>query len=235
MDPIVALPKWLRRILRAYAERKGLRSPFDTSRVDTVWIDVGAHLGEGTLSAALESPNLLVFAFEPNWALARQLMGRAANFVVLPIAMSDKDGYADFFINTYDESSSLARMVPSGLSHWGDFDLAVAAKVVVPTMRVDTFMGLAGLHEVDYLKVDAEGTDLKVVRSAGNRLRDIRKVTLEVDVAPERLYEGAPSSGDVMAFMSEHGFRLAASESQNAGRQTNLTFECSLVGVTVHK
>jgi FkbM family methyltransferase len=211
-------------VVRNYIESRGFISVFDASKVDTFWIDVGAHLGEGTLGVALHNPNVLVYAFEPNWVLARQIMARAANFVVLPMAVSDVDGYADFFINACDGSSSLRRMEESGKVHWKDFDYTVETKVVVQTIRLDTFMKLADIRSIDYLKVDAEGVDLRVLQSAGGRLKDIKRIMLEVDVAPDRLYEGAPGRDQVMEFMTKSGFELVHSESQNAGRQENLTF-----------
>lgn len=224
MDPVAILPKWLKRMAREYLERRGFTRVLDRSKVDTIWIDVGAHLGQGTLEAARENPRLLVFAFEPNWTLARQIMARAANFVVLPMAVSDNDGFADFFVNSSDVSSSLVRMEESGLAHWKDLDLTVQSKVVVPTIRLDTFMRLSDLRRVDYLKVDAEGVDLKVVQSAGDRLKDIRQIKLEVDVAPNHLYREAPSRDEVITFMLNRGFKLIETETQNDGRQENLTF-----------
>lgn len=224
MNPIVLLPKWMRRAGREYLERSGFTRILDRSDVESIWIDVGAHLGEGTLDAAFDDPRLLVFAFEPNWNLARRIMGRAANFVVLPMAVSDVDGFAEFFINSSDGSSSLVRMEESGLGHWKDLDLTVQSKVLVPTIRLDTFMKLSDLPRVDYLKVDAEGVDLKVVKSAGNRLIDIAEIKVEVDVAPDRLYQGAPGRDEVIAFMVGAGFRHTRTESQNDGRQENLTF-----------
>ena len=185
---------------------------------------MGAHLGEGTLNAATHNPNLLVFAFEPNWVLARQIMGRSANFVVLPMAVSDSDGYADFFINASDGSSSLVRMAESGMRHWEDFNYRVTSKIVVQTIRLDTFMNLVDLRTVDYLEIDAEGVNLRVVKSAGDRLKDIKKIMLEVDIAPDPLYQGAPAHDEVMSFMTESGFALVDCESQNADRQENLTF-----------
>ena len=126
-----------------------------------VWIDVGAHLGETTLGAATRNPGLLVFAFEPNWDLARQIMGKAANFVVLPMAVSGTDGVATFFVNAEDGSSSLLRINDDLVEKWkGRMDLRVKEKVLVPTIRLDTFLRRMNLRRVDYLKVDAEGTDL---------------------------------------------------------------------------
>ena len=198
------------------------------TRFESVWVDVGAHLGERTIQAAISNPNLLVFAFEPNWKAACRIMGRAANYVVLPMAVSDSDGSADFFVNSNEESSSLAVMEQSGLAHWRDIDLSVAEQRTVPTIRLDTFMQRAGLRRIDYLKIDAEGMDLNVVRSAGERLKDIRKIMLEVDVAPDVLYRGAPRRSEVVEFMVANGFILTGSESQSSGRQENLTFTAAV-------
>jgi len=223
MDFVDALPKWSRRLIRGSLERRGLIA-ISRGEAKRVWIDVGAHLGEGTLDEALRDPNLLVYAFEPNWALARRIMARAANFVVLPMAVSDTDGFADFFINIADGTSSLARMEESGIAHWKHSRFAVKSTVTVQTIRLDTFMALADLRTIDYLKIDAEGVDLKVVKSAGDRLRDINKITLEVDIGPDRLYEGAPGHREVVDFMLQSGFESVGSDQQNFGLQENLTF-----------
>lgn len=230
MDPIAVLPKWCKQLAGDYLQKRGLRPAFDPGKADMIWVDVGAHLGEITLGEALRNNKLLVFAFEPNWFLARRVMGRAANFVVLPIAVSDRDGYADFFINSSDGSSSLVKMSESGMAHWKDFNYTIKSTQVVQTIRLDTFMRLADLRHIDYLKVDAEGVDLRIIRSAGDRLKDIRRVTLEVDVAPDPLYEGAPTRDEVLDFMVKNGFQLVGSELQNANRQENLTFASRSMG-----
>lgn len=140
------------------------------------------------------------------------------------MAVSDSDGYADFFINTRDGASSLARMEDSGIAHWKHSKFAVKSTVVVQTIRLDTFMDLASLRMIDYLKIDAEGVDFRVVKSAGDRLRDIHKITLEVDIAQDRLYQGAPGHDEVVEFMRNSGFDPVGSEQQNFGLQENLTF-----------
>jgi FkbM family methyltransferase len=195
-----------------------------------VWIDVGAHLGETTLDAATRNPSLLVFAFEPNWELARQIMGKAANFVVLPMAVSGSDGVATFSVNAEDGSSSLLSIKEDFVEKWkGRIDLRVKEKVLVPTIRLDTFLRRMNLRRVDYLKVDAEGTDLQVIQSAGERLRDIRKIKAEVELGENLAFYGASTREEMIAFMDGRGFKLIATEDQNEGRQQNLTFISRLV------
>src|SRR5438309_7822870 len=109
----------------------------------------------------------------------------------------------------------------------GGETLHVKAQLTVPTIRLDTFMNLFNITLVDFLKVDAQGMDLAVIRSAGSRLRDIGRITLEVDLSPKPLYSGAASKREVLEFMSSAGFRLASAESQTHGQEENLTFECT--------
>ena len=61
-------------------------------------------------------------------------------------------------------------------------DCATSAEVrTVPCISLKhVIKDWLGGHEVWFLKVDAEGADLAVVQSAGNMLRKIRHIQLEV-------------------------------------------------------
>jgi FkbM family methyltransferase len=197
----------------------------ERSGIHGTWIDVGAHSGEKTLSHARLNPNLRVFAFEPNLRVAARLMGAASNFLVIPVALAETDGVAEFHINAFEAASSLLPLNQEGLQSWIGRELLKAeATVIVPTMRLDTFMNLAGIDTVDFLKVDAQGMDLAVIKSAGLRLQDIAKLTLEVAVTEPAIYSGAPSKTDVLAFLNEAGFVLVDVEKQTYGQEENLTF-----------
>lgn len=189
------------------------------------WIDVGAHLGEFTMGYAQSNPALTVFAFEPNWSVARKIMGRSANFMVFPMAVAEHDGLADFHVNTANHTSSLLPFDPEGLEKWKSSEsLRVEATIRVPTIRLDTFMNLMGLTAVDHLKIDAQGADLAVVRSAGSRLRDIQNIKLEVDVNPVRLYQGSAAREETVGYLESQGFSLSSVETQSDGQEENLTF-----------
>ena len=190
-----------------------------------MWIDVGAHEGETTLPFAARDPWLLVYAFEPDLRVASRVMGRLRNFVVLPVAIAEKDGSAQLNVNAYEQSSSLLRPDPAGVRQWvTDAHFEVIGAMTVPTMRLDTFMDRAGLKRVDYLKIDAQGLDLEVLSSAGERLRDVEKVQVEATTASYRQYEGAPDKDEIVEFMESRGFRLTGEELQSQGQEANLTF-----------
>jgi hypothetical protein len=107
----------------------------------------------------------------------------------------------------------------------GDQGINVVSRTIVPTIRLDTFMNLAGIQTVDYLKIDPQGADLSVVKSPGDRVRDLRKIYLELSVTPFPDYHGAANKGEVIEYLAARGFKLAAVESQSNGQEENLTFE----------
>jgi len=190
-----------------------------------IWIDVGAHLGEKTLAAAERDPILRVYAFEPNLAVAKQLIGRLANFIVLPMAVAERDGCVDFHLNAFAAASSLLPFNPDGLRRWaGGEVLRVERTIAVPAIRLDTFMELMAIEQVEFLKIDAQGADLAVVRSAGGRLRDIERLALEVQVAAVPLYEGGSERWAVVEYLTSRGFALASAERQSLDQEENLVF-----------
>ncbi len=195
-------------------------------RYRSVWIDVGAHEGETTIGAAAARRDLIVYAFEPNLAVAARTMGRLANFVMIPMAVALEDGSAELKISAFDASSSLLDIDPGVAERWigGGSDLDVVERITVPTIRLDTFMKRAGIEHVDFLKIDAQGADLDVVKSAGNRLRDIARVKLEVTKG-RQLYRGAADAAAAVDYMKAHGFALIAQDEQSHGQEENLTFE----------
>lgn len=152
-------------------------------------------------------------------------MGRLRNYVVLPIAIAERDGSAELNLNAYEQSSSLLPADEEGVKRWiTEQKFKVVGSVTVPTMRLDTFMNRAGIASVDFLKIDAQGLDLEVVKSAGDRLRDVAKIQLEATTASYRQYEGAAGKSEIIEYMESKGFRLAGEEIQTHGQEANLTF-----------
>jgi FkbM family methyltransferase len=206
--------------------RKAGRFLMDWRSLLGIWFDVGAFRCDHTYSQALYNPSLCVFAFEPNLQLAAKLFGALPNIVVFPMAVSEKDGCAEFNITAAPASSSLLAVDDANARQWvGGQGINVVSQTIVPTIRLNTFINLAGIQTVDYLKIDPQGADLSVVKSPGDRLRDLRKIYLELSVTPFPVYHGAASKGEVVEYLAARGFKLAAVESQSNGQEENLTFE----------
>jgi FkbM family methyltransferase len=216
-DLIHVAGRGLRRASRPFLDYQALRG---------VWLDVGACKGEHCYGFALANPSLRVFLFEPNLRLATKLFGMLPNFFVVPLAVAEKDGCSELNINSYADASSLLPLDEQGVRNWvGAQDLRTVEKVTVGTIRLDTFLNLAGIQSVDYLKIDAQGLDLDVVKSAGNRLKDFHRICLECDVTSHPLYRGASTKSETVEFLESRGFALIDVLPQSDGQEENLTFE----------
>jgi len=208
--------------------RRAARKLMDWRALSGVWFDVGAHSCHHTYPYALINPSLKVYAFEPNLRLVARMFNALPNICVVPMAVAEQNGSADFHITEFSDTSSLLQIDESAVPHWkGGWTsrLSVAETITVPTIRLDTFMELAGIKTVDYLKIDAQGMDLAVVRSAGARLKDISRIHLEVCVHEHALYRGACTKLEVLEYMKANHFELVAVETQTDGQEENLTFE----------
>ncbi len=195
------------------------------SSIEGTWIDVGAHQGESSLDYACRNPCLKVYAFEPNLRAAATMLGRTSNYVVLPMAVAETDGFAEFHVNRFDDASSLLPMNEQSRRSWVGGDvLQIEKTITVPTIRLDTFMNLFSIQKVEFLKVDTQGTDLAVLRSAGSRLGDVERIMIEVDVSPLPLYDGSHSKTEAMEFLGRAGFELVRVQRQTYDHEENLTF-----------
>lgn len=190
-----------------------------------VWIDVGAHHGEHSMAAAQQQPDLTVHAFEPLPSLFDPLSRGPENFCVHAMAVGEQNGVAPFHVDRFDAASSLLVMDETVRTRWKGGDLlGQQREILVPVTRLDSFMQREGIGRIEFLKIDAQGADLAVLRSAGDRLPDIDRVQLEVAVTPQQLYRGAADKPAILAFMAAHGFQLAGTETQSEGQEENLTF-----------
>jgi FkbM family methyltransferase len=191
-----------------------------------IWIDVGAHRGETTFEHARKHPDLTVYAFEPDVSVASHRYALLKNFVIVPMAVSEEDGFREFHINSNDRTSSLLPLDDSSMTSWqGAEGIRTERKAVVPTVRLDTFMNALGINQVEYLKIDAQGHDLEVVRSLGHRLRDVQKIRLEAYAARSSMYVGAHNRVDEMLkYMESVGFEVIEDEPESLGQERNMVF-----------
>jgi len=202
-----------------------LRKPSLSKSHRQIWLDVGAHLGETTLEPARRDPKLMVYAFEPNLRLAAKMFDVLENYVVIPMAVAEFDGFAPFYLNRYDAASSLLPFNQEALRNWiGGNTLRIESEVLVPTIRLDTFLGQMEVERVDLLKIDTQGADFEVLKSAGHRLRDIQRIVLEVAITPAQLYAGAKEKSVIVDFLQRHEFVLIEARKQTHGQEENLTF-----------
>jgi FkbM family methyltransferase len=186
-------------------------------------IDIGAHDGSSFSIPYAKDRNNLVYAIEPIPALANKIRSSGLpNLYVFCTAIGEEEGLATFYLNQDSQTSSLLpNSAEDGWSSYAD-SLKTIETIEVPVLRLDNFMRSHHIVEVDLLKVDAQGYDLQVIKSAGDLIRKVRRIQLEVQVTP--LYKGSASKDEILEYLEASGFRLVSTKFQTEGLEENLEF-----------
>lgn len=127
------------------------------------FIDVGAHVGTWTLNLAKHFER--VFAFEPDprgWeALKRNLqINNITNVEVIPKAVSNKSGRVR--LNIFPNPSTNTMM---NLADCGRTDAPIGIHEV-DSISIDEFVAERNIHDLDFIKVDAEAAEMLIVEGA---------------------------------------------------------------------
>jgi FkbM family methyltransferase len=130
------------------------------------FVDIGANAGDWTalfLERTREAPRgLLVDASSSAHARLTRRFQDYAGVQVLHVAASDASGEVTFY---EEEDAGMTSSLVSGFSN------ASARPVTVRSVTVDALLQEHDMMPLDYLKIDAEGFDLHVLRGARASLR----------------------------------------------------------------
>ncbi len=199
-----------------------------------ILFDVGAHHGQDSLDRTQNDPNVICYAFEPTPELAENLRKAAESrnikdrYRVFETAISDFDGEADFHMVNDDTGSASLNEFSDGLDKtWpGRTDFVVRASKKVNVYRLDTWLSIYApeITEIDHLHIDAQGSDLAVLKGLGEKLKMVKTGVVEVPQTPEvRLYKGQHTKEDALSFLEQNNFKITEVKSQV--NEDNLYFE----------
>jgi FkbM family methyltransferase len=189
-----------------------------------MWLDVGANRGGKIMESAAEHDDIIVYAFEPNLLAVAGNIGRYSNYIVVPAVVTVTNGVQILQLADSDTASTIMPINWENTVRWQGGPLTVTSRIPVPAIRLDTFMDAVGIGSVEQLTVDAQGADLDVLKSAGDRISDIESVRVEVAVTPFPVYVGAPTKQEVIGYMDSRGFRLTGIEPSSYGQEEYLQF-----------
>jgi len=138
--------------------------------------DVGANLGQYArlLMNKLDSMSPVIHLFEPDKYAYGKLLDKLSDYPNLFLnncALGDRAGEASLY-------AAASGAVDASLVKINELD-AVAQKVKVTTL--DQYCSEKGIEKIDFLKIDTEGFELKVLEGAKSMLRQnkIKRIQLE--------------------------------------------------------
>lgn len=185
-----------------------------------VIFDIGSCEGEDSIRYAKMFPISRVYAFEPLpkniEMINQQLIAYGVTQVeVLPIALSDESGIATFYVSSgapenlpnskdWDYGNKSSSLLPPDavLEHypWLKFDQAIE----VQTDTLLHFCNEKSIKKIDVIHMDVQGAELKVLRGAGDILKNTKAIWLEIENVS--LYKDQPLADEMQQFMESQGF-----------------------------
>ncbi len=198
-----------------------------------ILFDVGAHHGQDSLNITQHNTNVICYAFEPTPELARllRIAAEARNmkdrYHVYEHAISDFDGEADFHMVEGDTGSASLNEFSDNLSEtWPDRkDFVVRGSKKINVYRLDTWLTIFApeLTKIDHLHIDAQGSDLAVLKGLGEKLSMVETGVVEVPQEEKlRLYKGQHTKQEAIDFLEKNGFVIDKVTSQQT--EDNLHF-----------
>ena len=123
-------------------------------------------------------------------------------------AVCVEDGTRMFYVTKSDIGSSLLKPIADQPSEW----LTPSTQYAVDTVRLDSFIQRLSVEErsnISLLKSDAQGTDLDVLRSAGDYLTPnvIKSVLVEMNF--HEFYHNQCTYGEIILLLDKAGYKLA--------------------------
>jgi FkbM family methyltransferase len=175
-------------------------------------IQVGAHSG-GEVAELRRCGVERIHLIEANSELIPSLEELASNsgagITISNVAISDENGFRDFHITSFSQSSSLRKLAGHKIIYP---KIKEVRSVRVPTETLDANVAKCGLDLNLYncLFIDVQGAELDVLRGAPATLNHIDMIVCEVNFA--ELYAGCAQIEDLDVHLFDAGFVRVATE-----------------------
>lgn len=164
---------------------------------DAVVLDIGANIGQFNHFCRNYLLAQRIISIEPakdSYELLRRNAMNPADCVCC--AVSDKDGEVLFHVS--QESSQLSSYVfETGVSYLKSYS--------IPVQTLDRLTQNMGIANIDLLKIDTEGSEFDVLKSAEETLRYTKAILIEMSV----FRKNSGNLFQIGTFLEKRGFRLA--------------------------
>lgn len=199
-----------------------------------IFIDVGASDGRVWSSWFKQVPDAHVYAFEPepnNFQKMKELQSGKPNVQCINSAVStvDEPSGIPFHISNDRNSSSVYPYDLNSIRKWkyppGRRLFKTLETIRVPAIRLDTLIKKERIRYVDFLKIDAQGHELEILKSLGKSITKVREVVVEASTTPFNIYDGQTNQKDaIVDFLTRNNFKLHRQENLSRNQEINMWF-----------
>lgn len=166
-------------------------------------LEAGAHCGEDTQRMKQRWPKSTIYAFEPNPNSYAQLETNVQHLTGVsyyPIALNDYNGECKFYVCIFNAGSSSLLELPE----WRKSIVQDAPPIAIPCVTLDRWANAENVPCIDFIWLDVEGAELKVLSAGKETLKNVKAIYLEVNFQEYR--KGMVQYAVIRQFLESQGF-----------------------------
>jgi FkbM family methyltransferase len=188
-------------------------------RPGMTFVDVGANIGFYSLMAAeVAGPSGRVIAFEPNPDVHQHLQetirnNGIQNIILEQAAVGDAAGWTDLFVPKESGNNTATMIANEG-----------GRPVRVPVVTLDEYLDRHQVARVDFLKIDAEGFEPKVIQGARSAIQAKRIGAMFCEFNGTWLRLGGTTPKDYYNQLRSLGLKPTQEQSDQSLENNNILF-----------
>lgn len=191
-------------VLQQYLlEKAGIEAP--------VILDIGANQGQSVAAYRKVSRRAMIHCFEPFPAaleiLKKRFQGREG-VQIHPFAVTDRTGTQTFHLNRHIQTHSLLPRPQTGRRYYPRVAAPAGEKIEVACTTIDEFIRNENLRQIDILKLDIQGGEIKALNGARRTLETLRPALIFTEAPFIHHYEGEALLHELWTFLGEFGYSL---------------------------
>ena len=171
-----------------------------------VLVDVGARKGfEKHWDNYADQINLI--GFEPNEESYKECVEKKSNLQTsyYPFALDRKKGEKDFYITSYLSACGFYKPDEKMIKKFGSADTFNVTEVIkVPTIDLDSFCVEYNIQNVDFIKLDTEGSELDILKGSKYTISNCKLIYLECPIIEYN--EGSPNLNQYIEYLNSIDF-----------------------------
>ena len=172
--------------------------------------DVGAYIGNSAANYSTWFPRSQIYSFEPFKPHFKKLKKITSKQVSsFNIGFSDIAQTDALLINAGTGTSSMLALSENASALWGGItDLNPVSKSNCDFSTIDLFMEKNLINEIDFLKIDVQGAEFKVLEGAKKNLASKKIKLIQLEVIIVGTYEGQKTMGYYLNLFESLGYKL---------------------------